>query len=481
MCAHPTPEWCLALRTRWRQNGSKNMSRPASEVPVASAPGQPRTAGHDAHSQRLPRVRIHHVRCHQPCAPVAGAAASASSWASNGISESSSGTLFRAVRTRSYPGETLFASWTVRYGTASTHFVTFPACPVLTANSSRACVLVPLLLFFLPFISSRPSQQPAASELRVKSESTCRNWAVTTTIFPPTTTIKQIASLSDWCLVIAGDKKAPKDYQVSGRAIYLSPADQERMPFATGKLLRWNHFGRKNLGFLYALQHGARWVYDTDDDNELQSLSAGIPLPRPNALIDEVETQFKLYNLYPQMSTAPSSWPRGFPLESIKDRRTWNSSFTRRRWPARPCRVVQSLADHDPDVDGIYRLTQPLPFVFPPSTRRGGVAGRAGASGLAAQAAAKAATAPERAEEEQEGRRLAEARRAALKGAHLAGPTAKAMLKGRWARGVARAVARRAARAVARPSAARRSAASVAGVERRRRGRTSWCRCRAAP
>jgi hypothetical protein len=294
----------------------------------------------------------------------------------------------------------------------------------------RVCCWFRLLLFLLPFYFQPASSQPAAPELRVKSESTCRNWAVTTTIFPPTTTIKQIASLSDWCLVIAGDKKAPKDYQVSGRAIYLSPADQERMPFATGKLLRWNHFGRKNLGFLYALQHGARWVYDTDDDNELQSLSAGIPLPRPNALIDEVETQFKLYNLYPQMSTAPSSWPRGFPLESIKDRRTWNSSFTRRRWPARRVGVVQSLADHDPDVDGIYRLTQPLPFVFPPSTRRGGVAGRAGASGLAAQAAAKAATAPERAEEEQEGRRLAEARRAALKGAHLAGPTAKAMLKG---------------------------------------------------
>ena len=28
-------------------------------------------------------------------------------------------------------------------------------------------------------------------------------------------------------------------------AVYLSPADQEKMPFATGKLLRWNHFGRK--------------------------------------------------------------------------------------------------------------------------------------------------------------------------------------------------------------------------------------------
>ena len=85
------------------------------------------------------------------------------------------------------------------------------------------------------------------------------------------------------------------------------------MPFATGKLLRWNHFGRKNLGFLHAISQGARWVYDTDDDNELQSMVNGIPLPRPNALVEEVSTSLPLYNLYPQMSTNPSSWPRETP------------------------------------------------------------------------------------------------------------------------------------------------------------------------
>ena len=40
----------------------------------------------------------------------------------------------------------------------------------------------------------------------------------------------------------------------------------------------------------------------------------------------------------------------------------------RRAWLARHVGVIQSLADHDPDVDGIYRLTQPLPFNFPPAT-----------------------------------------------------------------------------------------------------------------
>jgi hypothetical protein len=65
---------------------------------------------------------------------------------------------------------------------------------------------------------------------------------------------------------------------------------------------------------------------------------------------------------------APSlpSWPRGLPLEDIKlsqqlDHRLYRSmnlSMT-------SIGVVQSLADNDPDVDAIYRLTQPLPFSFP--------------------------------------------------------------------------------------------------------------------
>ena len=38
--------------------------------------------------------------------------ASAASWASNGISESSSGSLFKVTKVRSYRGPVLYAAWT---------------------------------------------------------------------------------------------------------------------------------------------------------------------------------------------------------------------------------------------------------------------------------------------------------------------------------------------------------------------------------
>ena len=57
-------------------------------------------------------------------------------------------------------------------------------------------------------------------------------------------------------------------------------------------------------------------------------------------------------------------WPRGLPLQDIK----FNHSsvlFSTIKIPVSSVGIVQSLANHDPDVDAIYRLTQPLPFSFP--------------------------------------------------------------------------------------------------------------------
>ena len=63
---------------------------------------------------------------------------------------------------------------------------------------------------------------------------------------------------------------------------------------------------------------------------------------------------------------APSMpcWPRGLPLQDIK----FNASkvtMKPKKIPVTSVGIIQSLANHDPDVDAIYRLTQPLPFDFP--------------------------------------------------------------------------------------------------------------------
>ncbi len=58
------------------------------------------------------------------------------------------------------------------------------------------------------------------------------------------------------------------------RLVLLTVADQEAIakvsPFVAS--VPWDHFGRKNVGYLYAIRHGAKAIFDFDDDNILYSL-----------------------------------------------------------------------------------------------------------------------------------------------------------------------------------------------------------------
>ena len=131
---------------------------------------------------------------------------------------------------------------------------------------------------------------------------------------------------------------------------------------------RVQHFGRKNLDFLYAILHGAESIWDFDDDNMLKP---GQTPQLPTSGVQQVQLLDQggcaAFNPYPQMGgpsatdpAVPPSWPRGFPLDLI------GSACPHRLVPANLSRVavLQSLADHDPDVDAIYRLTRGVPFSF---------------------------------------------------------------------------------------------------------------------
>lgn len=107
----------------------------------------------------------------------------------------------------------------------------------------------------------------------------CDKWVVMTTIFEPTKLSYQLANLEDWCVVVVGDLKGPRNYSMAGvrkQVVYLDPGTQSQLPYEIIGHLPWNHFSRKNVGYTYAIHHGASIIYDTDDDNVLATDS--IPL-----------------------------------------------------------------------------------------------------------------------------------------------------------------------------------------------------------
>ena len=64
-----------------------------------------------------------------------------------------------------------------------------------------------------------------------------------------------------------------------------------------------------------------------------------------------------VFNPYPS-SLCPKDpcWPRGFPLSQVRNPKVYDPSFNDTRIKRSKIGVVQSLADHEPDVDAIMRF-----------------------------------------------------------------------------------------------------------------------------
>jgi hypothetical protein len=166
-----------------------------------------------------------------------------------------------------------------------------------------------------------------------------KKFLIITTINPPTKAITEFAKLSDWKVVVIGDKKTPTNWYLDN-VKYLSDQGQLNFKFK----LPWNNYVRKMIGYLYAIQNGADVIAETDDDN-IPYEDWCFPEEAEECLVGK-----GFENIYKHFSNL-FIWPRGFPLQ-----------FTRKYNPIKttiknlPVGIWQGLADQDPDVDAIYRL-----------------------------------------------------------------------------------------------------------------------------
>jgi hypothetical protein len=183
----------------------------------------------------------------------------------------------------------------------------------------------------------------------------CSRWVVITSIHSPTPTIRKLAAMPSWNVVVVGDLKTPLAWSCIN-VTYLGPDAQQSLGFETAHLLPWNSYARKNLGYLYAISRGASVIYETDDDNLLLSNTA--PLLSATSLVGSIHapasaTHQRAVNTYAAFG-APAVWPRGYPLRAIGESQT----VTHETPMSTVCAIQQQLANADPDVDAIFRLTR---------------------------------------------------------------------------------------------------------------------------
>jgi hypothetical protein len=180
---------------------------------------------------------------------------------------------------------------------------------------------------------------------------------VITSIFPPTRAVRKFGRLRDLRLTVVGDRKTPSDWSLPG-VEFLSAERQKRLGFGLTRLLPWNHYCRKMLGYLHAMRDGASVVVDTDDDN-IPYRQWRIPAFDGKHWATQKEAGFvNVYALFSRQHI----WPRGFPLDEILRQR--EAPKRKGRIETSCVGVWQGLTDRDPDVDAIYRLTSNVPCTF---------------------------------------------------------------------------------------------------------------------
>jgi hypothetical protein len=175
---------------------------------------------------------------------------------------------------------------------------------------------------------------------------------VLTTINHPSNGIRKIAAYRpDWSLIVVGDRKTPTDWNCPG-ARFISLEQQRKMDSHFARVCPINHYGRKNIGYLQAIRDGVPLIAETDDDN----------IPNSRKFLAAVECTIKgrlvlkcgWENVYTHFTDA-RIWPRGFPLELVNQSLRGSSALSGAA--IFDCPIQQYLADGDPDVDAVYRLT----------------------------------------------------------------------------------------------------------------------------
>lgn len=183
-----------------------------------------------------------------------------------------------------------------------------------------------------------------------------KRFIIITTIQHATPAVRDFAEIPGWQVVVVGDRKTPADWDLPG-AVYLGPEAQRDLFGGLADAIPWNHYARKNLGYLYAIRQGAGLIAESDDDNAPLAGWAEAVLPEHVRL--QTVTSPSVVNIYRRF-TDEHIWPRGLPLDLVLS----SEDIRLEDRGEQKVLATQYLADGEPDVDAVYRFVCNRPSRF---------------------------------------------------------------------------------------------------------------------
>ena len=230
-------------------------------------------------------------------------------------------------------------------------------------------IIIVLLIFILSnpyniffrnriFSSNYKLQNQDFSNKNIKSD----KWIVATVFNKPSLFFIQLEkNIIGYKIVIVGNNETNdmewNIFKSSEKLFYLSTSDQKNLKYNILKFLKSNSYYRKSIGYLYAIQHGAKVIYEIDEEIEFDNLSFlnnyfnnvyASYVSRNDSLMINPYTFFGVDNI----------WPRGFRINDIGKQVKQEFHFVNTSNINLKPLIFQGLINYYPDVDTIFYLTK---------------------------------------------------------------------------------------------------------------------------
>ena len=186
-------------------------------------------------------------------------------------------------------------------------------------------------------------------------------WIVITVFNPPSSSIFNLEKAAhDYKIVVIGNNESNdnlwKKFRSSKRLSYLSLKQQNNLKYRILKFLKPNSYFRKSIGYLFAIQNGAKEIYEIDEELEFQNNHFTNHIIEKKYIYYVSRKDNLMTNPYPHFGYT-NIWPRGFKINDI-GRQIKNNFYliNSTNLFLKPL-IFQGLINFFPDIDSIFSQT----------------------------------------------------------------------------------------------------------------------------